>query len=140
MKNLTITLVIGFAFLFTLTVSAQNEIALVDNPDKTDRISTYNHETIKLNKSAFGELTEYIQKNVRFPFGELNGANSVLVTLQVSVNELGEIIDARIAQNNHEQINKEVLRVVNNKKNLSPFTYNGVPKSQTFQIGIRFNN
>ena len=138
MKNLKSLFSFCILLIASYGMSAQYAVVMASTPTAKRAIVEHVVEQPQIDKTAVKELSAYLAENVAFPFEELSYLNKVSVTLQVSLNSEGKVIDSRIVSSSHPQAGDNVLNALKNEPTFTPISVNGVPSTRTLQIPLIF--
>lgn len=117
-------------FFFTSIEAQDIAVANVSQPMTT--ITAPAAKTV-INKKAISELSKFVDQNLDLSASKLNYANSVNVTMEISINKAGELIHVNFVEGS-QKLGSEIKEILSEMKEVTPITFNGKASTTTVQI------
>ena len=92
-----------------------------------------------INKNAIKELSSFVGDKLDMSTSALNYVNSINVTMEISINRKGELIQVNVVEGS-EILGGEIKNVLKDLKEVSPVTFNGKASTATIRIPFTVEN
>jgi protein TonB len=107
----------------------------IDEPD-----IIYNPEIMpKFDVKPYLSFSDYIAKNLIYPSIAIENNISGRVFIQFTINEKGEVINAKVIKSDHKCLNEEALRIVSTSPRWIPGMQGNKPVKVLYTCQIRFD-